>query len=262
MTEEKQGISRRTLVKGAAWSVPVIAAAVATPLASASMAPGIDVRVRAVCSGQYDISSLESLLSGVSLVGLPIGLNLTVLTNLVKAALGLLGLNEGATRRFEISADEGTIPAGTDFLLSTTPSALINLTALQNLLAVQALFVASVNPQGFVLTTTQPISTAAVAVELRSLLLDADVAAATSLSLLGTDTPTVPANEAPDFGTINTLAGAYVDLGTLDLSAVLSAVLPGLGNVVLRGLIAAVLGLTGGLSVLNGLNLRVQLCDA
>ena len=39
MTEEIQknkGLSRRTVVKGAAWSVPVIAAAVATPLAAAS----------------------------------------------------------------------------------------------------------------------------------------------------------------------------------------------------------------------------------
>lgn len=39
MTEEvqnNQGISRRTIMKGAAWSVPVIAAAVATPMAAAS----------------------------------------------------------------------------------------------------------------------------------------------------------------------------------------------------------------------------------
>jgi len=39
VTEEIQknsGFSRRTVVKGAAWSVPVIAAAVATPLAAAS----------------------------------------------------------------------------------------------------------------------------------------------------------------------------------------------------------------------------------
>lgn len=33
---EQGGLSRRTVVKGAAWSVPVIAAAVATPLAAAS----------------------------------------------------------------------------------------------------------------------------------------------------------------------------------------------------------------------------------
>ncbi|KJQ55071.1 hypothetical protein [Microbacterium sp. SA39] len=41
MTEEintSKGFSRRTVVKGAAWSVPVIAAAVATPLAAASLA--------------------------------------------------------------------------------------------------------------------------------------------------------------------------------------------------------------------------------
>lgn len=40
VTEENKnkGLTRRTVVKGAAWSVPVIAAAVATPLAAASAA--------------------------------------------------------------------------------------------------------------------------------------------------------------------------------------------------------------------------------
>ncbi|MBK0419467.1 hypothetical protein JD276_10520 [Leucobacter sp. CSA1] len=260
MTEEikGQGLSRRTIVKGAAWSMPVLATAVAVPAVSATLEPGTDVRVTAVCDGQYDIASLESLLSNVSLVGLP--LDLSILTDLVKAALGLLGFNEGATRRFEISADEGTIPAGTEFLLATSPSALIDLSLLQDLLSVQALFVASVNPEGFVLTTTAPISTAAAVVELQSLLLDADVITQTSLSLLGNDAPSNPGNEAPDFGQINTLAGASVDLGTLDLGAVLETVLPGPVNSVTRGLIRAILGLTGGLTVLDGLNLRVQLC--
>lgn len=36
MTQDNHGISRRTLVKGAAWSVPVIATAVALPMAAAS----------------------------------------------------------------------------------------------------------------------------------------------------------------------------------------------------------------------------------
>lgn len=36
---EKRGPSRRTIIKGAAWSVPVIAAAVAAPAASASTEP-------------------------------------------------------------------------------------------------------------------------------------------------------------------------------------------------------------------------------
>lgn len=220
------------------------------------------MRVTAVCDGEYDISTLESLLSSVSLVGLPVGLTLGVLTDLVKAALAALGFNEGATRRFEISAVEGTIPAGTSFLLSTSPGALINLSALQSLLAVQALFVATVNDQGFVLTTTSPISGAAANVELQSLLLDLDVITTTSLTLLDTDTPTDPGNEAPDSASFRTLAGAYLDLGTLDLGAQLETVLPGALNAILRGLIAGVLGLTGGLTILDGLELRVQLCDA
>lgn len=37
MEQNTSGISRRTIVKGAAWSVPVIAAAVAVPLAAASV---------------------------------------------------------------------------------------------------------------------------------------------------------------------------------------------------------------------------------
>lgn len=41
-----KGIDRRTLVKGAAWSVPVIAAAVATPLAAASTPEQIAGRIR------------------------------------------------------------------------------------------------------------------------------------------------------------------------------------------------------------------------
>ena len=36
-TTQHNGVSRRTLVKGAAWSVPVVAAAIATPLAAASV---------------------------------------------------------------------------------------------------------------------------------------------------------------------------------------------------------------------------------
>lgn len=39
-------LDRRTFVKGAAWSVPVIAAAIATPLAAASGEPPVQVRKR------------------------------------------------------------------------------------------------------------------------------------------------------------------------------------------------------------------------
>ncbi|UJP10780.1 hypothetical protein L2X99_03810 [Microbacterium sp. KUDC0406] len=39
MSEPKSGFSRRTVLKGAAWSVPVVAVATAVPLAAASEAP-------------------------------------------------------------------------------------------------------------------------------------------------------------------------------------------------------------------------------
>jgi hypothetical protein len=39
---ESRGLKRRTVVQGAAWSIPVIAAAVATPLAAASTALGLE----------------------------------------------------------------------------------------------------------------------------------------------------------------------------------------------------------------------------
>jgi hypothetical protein len=45
LTEKNRDVSRRTIVKGAAWSVPAIAVAVAAPLAtaSASIPPGVVV---------------------------------------------------------------------------------------------------------------------------------------------------------------------------------------------------------------------------
>ena len=39
MTDLKSGLSRRTVIKGAAWSVPVIAVAAASPMAAASTTP-------------------------------------------------------------------------------------------------------------------------------------------------------------------------------------------------------------------------------
>lgn len=57
--ENMTEINRRTLVKGAAWSVPVIAAAAAAPLASASPNPTTpwNLHVEASCSGLIGITS-------------------------------------------------------------------------------------------------------------------------------------------------------------------------------------------------------------
>ena len=44
MTDVKRGLSRRTMIKGAAWSVPVVAAAFAAPMAAASANPQTELR--------------------------------------------------------------------------------------------------------------------------------------------------------------------------------------------------------------------------
>lgn len=50
--ETKTGLSRRSLARGAAWSIPVISAAVAVPLASASVqAPLEGIVVQGRCAG-------------------------------------------------------------------------------------------------------------------------------------------------------------------------------------------------------------------
>lgn len=47
--DENQGVTRRTVTKAAAWSVPLLAAAVAAPLAAASTAPQLNVFLSAQC---------------------------------------------------------------------------------------------------------------------------------------------------------------------------------------------------------------------
>lgn len=79
VTEEIQnnkGLTRRTVVKGAAWSVPVIAAAVATPLAAASAA-GADLVP--TLSGPLTLS-LTALGLPVATVSTPTTLTISNLT--------------------------------------------------------------------------------------------------------------------------------------------------------------------------------------
>ncbi|MGV2982226.1 hypothetical protein ACNPNP_00860 [Microbacterium sp. AGC85] len=83
MTEENKGLSRRTVVKGAAWSVPVIAAAVATPLAAASVTPA--TIAWGPSGGQLlSVALLNGAQSGGSLANvnvLPSGANSFTITN-------------------------------------------------------------------------------------------------------------------------------------------------------------------------------------
>lgn len=85
----ENSLSRRSLAKTAAWSVPVVAVAMATPAAAASNAT-VDIVVTKSC-----------------------------------ATIGLLG----TFPEFTISATSGDIPAGTTFTLSGPSLASVTLTA-------------------------------------------------------------------------------------------------------------------------------------
>lgn len=198
------GLSRRTVVKGAAWSLPVLAVAVAAPAATASVA--FDVAVTGNCDNDYDLSVLESIVG-------------PILLGTVQTALqATLGLTAGASRSFTISADEGTIPAGTSFTLSY-PAGLLDLTALDGLIEANALFVATVNATSATITTTGPITAGnPQTIDYIDAIIDLGVASTVTLSLTGADNP--GGADAPDSASVSNLAAVAVDLGSLGILGV------------------------------------------
>ncbi len=127
VTEEIQknsGFSRRTIVKGAAWSVPVIAAAVATPLAAASGDAG-DFQLDGTCGALGLLGVGFDLTAGA--VDLPTGTTVTVTTSGI-ANLGLLTATGGLADVTLLGATGNVItltaplPAGTTLSLRTTIS--------------------------------------------------------------------------------------------------------------------------------------------
>lgn len=200
MTEENttapSGVSRRTLVKGAAWSLPVIAVAAATPLASASTHTW-NATVTAVCTNDYDLSLLESLVGD------------GLILDAAQTALGLLGFTPGATRGFRVTATTGDIPIGTRYLL-TDPDALIEVGGLSSLVSAGVAGVAS-TAEGIVITTTAVITQGnSFDVDVYNAIADAGVASSFTL------TQTTPDAVAGDNqATTGSLAAAAVDLSTL-----------------------------------------------
>jgi hypothetical protein len=81
--ESSGGISRRTIVKGAAWSAPVIAAAIATPLAAASVGPftvawtGAGSNISNAANPVYTIDGTNLGVFGPPYVFGPTGLSVT-----------------------------------------------------------------------------------------------------------------------------------------------------------------------------------------
>ena len=74
----QQGLSRRAVVKGAAWSIPVIAAAAATPMSAASgeTIVGTPPTASAVCSPVGEFSVTIQTAAGTPLAGLAVTITL------------------------------------------------------------------------------------------------------------------------------------------------------------------------------------------
>lgn len=210
MTDEitqHDGISRRTIVKGAAWSIPVMAAAVAAPAAVATGGPAWDVAVTGNCLNDYEDSALNSLVPGP-------------LRNTVRAALAALGFTRPAERSFTITAAEGTVPAGTTFSLAY-PDGLIDIAALEGVIEAEALTVATINNTQTTFTLDAPLTQGqSITIDVIGPIINVGALSSITLSLVGNDNPTSPGSEGADSATVSTLAAAGVNLGSLGILGV------------------------------------------
>ncbi len=200
MTEDfkKKNLSRRTMVKGAAWSVPVLATAVAVPTVSATTAPTWNGSVTGFCSGDYDLSVLTGIV-GSGLVGV------------AQTALGVLGLEPNASRGFIITATQGDIPAGTVYRLQG-PSGLIDLGILQGIIGANVAGIVDVNNGAYDITLNQAITQGnSVTIDLFGALLDVGVASEFTLTQ-----QTADANAGDNSGSVSSLAAVAVNLGSLN----------------------------------------------
>jgi hypothetical protein len=203
-----EGISRRTIVKGAAWSIPVMAAAVAAPAAVATGGPTWDVTVAGSCLNDYKDTALAALIPGA-------------LTQTVRAALALVGLTRPASRTFTITATAGTVPAGTTFSMSY-PAGLIDIVALEGLIEVNALTVVTIDSTHATFTLNTPLTQGQfITINIINAILDVGALSSVTLSLVGNDNPANPGTEGADSATVTTLlsAGGY-DLGQLGIPLV------------------------------------------
>lgn len=181
MTEEKKELSRRTVVKGAAWSVPVIAAAVAMPLASASNA--LDLTIAGTCAGEFRANGLAS--------------------NILNALTGVLGL-DAATRTFTVTAGTTDVPVGTTFLLSNSGLLNVGLLGITGALDVSALDIVNVGGGVTSITLQAPLPAGqSFTIDLLPAVVDVKVAATQTLSL---------STDASTSGSVSVLAGSTVSV--------------------------------------------------
>jgi hypothetical protein len=125
-TTKNTHVSRRTLVKGAAWSVPIIAAAVATPLAAASVVDVGAFAIRGNCGVLGVLGPGFTLQAGPS-TPLPVGTTVTV-TGSGIANIGVFSVSGGTadvavlsntSRQITLTSE---LPAGATIAFRTTLS--------------------------------------------------------------------------------------------------------------------------------------------
>ncbi len=219
MTEENQGLSRRTLVKGAAWSIPVLAVAVAAP-AQAASGDRWDVGVTPLCVGNFNLTGLLGL---VNVIVPGIG-------DAVEGLLAAVGLTPYESRGFTITAEEGRVPVNTEFILTTDPG-LINLGLLAGVLEAGVLGLVSINGTSsanvILLQELQPGSSTTI--DLPYAAVDLGVTGNASLTLVGNDDPS-PGTPAPNSATlhlvsVDTNLGSLIDVNALPIGGLTAALL-------------------------------------
>lgn len=241
------------MVKGAAWSVPVLATAVAAP-AFAATATNYDVGVKADCVGNYDLDKLiAGIKTAVSSLALGTLLNpvINALQGAVEGVLNLIGLKKFQSRGFTIEAVQGTVPQGTQFTLST--GSLINLSLLADILQTQAnvLGVVSVNPGSAVIELKSDLPQGqSLHFSLQGQAVDLSVGGTVTFGLVGNDNPAT----AP--GAPNVVSQTFVVVETnLAKLGVVDGLLGTLSNILGISLL-----LTPIRNVLNSVAVTVQLC--
>lgn len=125
-TQKHKSLSRRTVVKGAGWSVPVIAAAVATPLAAASVVDVGAFALRGSC-GTIGLLGPGFTLQAGPTDPLPVGTTVTI-TGSGIANIGVFSVSGGTasvavlsntSRQITLTSE---LPAGATIAFRTTLS--------------------------------------------------------------------------------------------------------------------------------------------
>lgn len=146
MTEENQGLSRRTLVKGAAWSVPVVVAAVAAPAQAASVVNVGDFSLNGQCAVLGLLGRGFALTAGA--VDLPIGTRVTISRTGI-ANIGLFDIEGGtaSVQALSTTSVEFTLNAPLSAGATMAFRSLLSVSVVVTLTAVAAL------PTGYVAGT-------------------------------------------------------------------------------------------------------------